>query len=238
MSVMSSLFLLGALSLFGLVQGQASAIASLKEVALALQTPLSCDTMNCDCAFTSERSCCCGANDMYQTENEVYARMKDLYMRIHQLKNQVQELTTERKVAFQARMTSNVAVPNTQCFGPFNIDVPLPFDEVLVNDNSAYNKALGTFTAPTNGIYVFSFTTASLVEENALLYHKVELIAEGGSIVAVWENNREDFEDSATQHVNLQLNKGNQVYLRLISGRKICTTFKSNTFSGFLLYPL
>ncbi|XP_055082002.1 cerebellin 18 [Periophthalmus magnuspinnatus] len=239
---MSSFFLLGALSLLGLVQGQVSAIASLKEVALTLNTPLTCAKMNCDCAFTSERSCCCGASDMYQTENYVYERMKDLYMRINKLKTEVQELTTERKVAFQAHMKNNIATASftggMACFGPFNIDVPIPFGEVLLNDYNGYNKALGTFTAPRNGAYVFSFTITSLVKETELMYHKVELVAEGGSVVAVWENNREDFQDSATQHVILLLEKGNQVYLRLVSGRRICTTLESNTFSGFMLYPV
>uniref|UniRef100_A0A3B3ZJE0 C1q domain-containing protein n=1 Tax=Periophthalmus magnuspinnatus TaxID=409849 RepID=A0A3B3ZJE0_9GOBI len=157
---------------------------------VTLNTPLTCAKMNCDCAFTSERSCCCGASDMYQTENYVYERMKDLYMRIN------------KKVAFQAHMKNNIATASftggMACFGPFNIDVPIPFGEVLLNDYNGYNKAL---------------------------------------VVAVWENNREDFQDSATQHVILLLEKGNQVYLRLVSGRRICTTLESNTFSGFMLYP-
>ncbi|KAJ0063406.1 hypothetical protein NL108_002636 [Boleophthalmus pectinirostris] len=243
MSAMSSLFLLGALCVFGLVRGQLTAdLVELKELALGMQDPLSCSNMNCDCAFTSERGCCCGASDMYKTENDVYGRMKDIYMRIHQLKTQVQELTTVRKVAFQARMENNIVTAppagRVACFGPFNIDVPIPFGDVLLNDNNGYNKFLGTFTAPRTGAYMFSFTITSMVEENELMYHKVDLVAEGGPVVTVWENNREDSMDSATQYVILLLEKGNQVYLRLVSGRKICSTFDSNMFSGFMLFPL
>ncbi|KAK7882840.1 hypothetical protein WMY93_029014 [Mugilogobius chulae] len=241
MSVMSGLFLLGALSLFGLVQGDPpNPLQSLKEAALSMHNPLTCDNLNCDCAFTEERSCCCGANDMFQMESDLFGRMKDLYQKITELKNSVQEFKTVRKVAFQAQMSNSIATTSggMTCFGPYNIDVPIPFGDVLVNDNNSYNKNLGTFTAPRHGIYVFSFTISSSVTETELLYHKVELMAQTGAVVAVWENNREDYQDSATQYVILQLNKGDQVYLRLVSGRKICTTLSSNMFSGFLLYPL
>lgn len=93
----------------------------------------------------------------------------------------------------------------------------------------------------------------------------------------MWENNREDSEDSATQvrrgntsqvHVVakcslqtnvlqvislwvlcdavycecsqvvvLELRRGDQVYVELISGRKICKYLDFNIFTGHILYP-
>jgi len=85
--------------------------------------------------------------------------------------------------------------------------------------------------------------------------------------VSVWENNREDSEDSATQvgHVKndenvlwqdfvkvvwkmftvclccqvvtLEMQRGDQVYLELMSGRKLCTHLQYNIFTGYILYP-
>lgn len=83
--------------------------------------------------------------------------------------------------------------------------------------------------------------------------------------VGVWENNREDGEDSATQVkydffkkmapicevinmtplnvfvccqvVALEMQRGDQVYLELMSGRKLCTRLQYNIFTGYMLYP-
>lgn len=237
MTALPCLFLLGALSLSGLVQAQTS-LQALKDVALGLGDKLTCTSWDCNCTFRKDRGCCCGANEMFANEDAMFERMKHLYEGISVLEKQVQELAAERKIAFQARMNVSIATGTlVPCFGPFNTDVPIPFGTVLVNDGNGFNPALGTFTAPRSGAYVFSFTVASMVEDTGLLYHKVDLVLEGEPKAAVWENNREDFQDSATQYVILQLNKGNQIYLRLVSGRKICTTLDSTIFSGFMLYP-
>ncbi|CAL9684470.1 unnamed protein product [Knipowitschia caucasica] len=237
MSVESSLFLLGALSLFALVQGLT--LEELKLEALSSNNAaLTCgaNELNCECAFKKEKGCCCGVEDLYQTENDVYSRLKVLYMKIQQLETQVQSLTTEGKIAFQARLESGVAAGS--CYGPFNTDVPIPLTDVLLNDGNIYNKHLGTATAPRKGVYLVSFTIKSMVGETILLYHKVDLMVQGERTVSVMENNRQDGLDSATQMVTLLLNKGDQVYLRLVSGRKICSTFGGNLFSMSLLFTV
>lgn len=85
--------------------------------------------------------------------------------------------------------------------------------------------------------------------------------------VSVWENNREDIEDSATQvrweksitkkmhtyfcfiyfgqyvtHlcfqvVVMEMQRGDQVYVELVSGRKLCTFMEYNIFTGHIVYP-
>ncbi|AWO99319.1 putative complement C1q-like protein 2-like [Scophthalmus maximus] len=94
----------------------------------------------------------------------------------------------------------------------------------------------GVFTAPRAGVYVFAFTVYSSV--SARLYHKVQLIWNGTPTAGAFENNREDNEDSATQLVVLQLQKGDQVYVQLTSGRKLCDYLAYNIFTGYMLYPL
>lgn len=60
----------------------------------------------------------------------------------------------------------------------------------------------------------------------------------GQLIASSWEDNREDSEDSSTQTVLLQLRRGCQVYIELLSGRQLCgDTQGYNTFSGYLIYP-
>lgn len=89
----------------------------------------------------------------------------------------------------------------------------------------------------------------------------------GDVVTSVWENNREDGEDSATQvrgesqdinvtfevqldHVIfltskfvcsqailLEMKSGDQVYMELTSGRKLCNYLQFNSFSGHIVYP-
>ncbi|TNN33424.1 hypothetical protein EYF80_056410 [Liparis tanakae] len=65
----------------------------------------------------------------------------------------------------------------------------------------------------------------------------VQLIVNGVVAVSVWENNREDFEDNANQVVVLPLHRGDQVYVQLVSGRKLCSHLQNNIFTGYMLYP-
>lgn len=157
------------------------------------------------------------------------------------LHHKVKALSASTKIAFKATMNSSIATPqpdlNVKCFGPFNINVSLSFSVVTLNDGNGYNPALGIFTAPCGGVYVFSFTIYSFVGERKRLYHKVTLMMNGEQAASVWENNREDGEDSATQIVVLELQQGDQVYLEMMSGRNICKHLEYNIFTGFMLYP-
>uniref|UniRef100_A0A8C5DMJ1 C1q domain-containing protein n=1 Tax=Gouania willdenowi TaxID=441366 RepID=A0A8C5DMJ1_GOUWI len=114
------------------------------------------------------RGCCCAANDVYQLEDETFARIMDLRHYVSSLHSRVRALTDSTKIAFKATMNHNIA-SSMKCFGPFNINVPLPFTEVTLNHGDGYNPSL----APCAGVYVFSFTIYSFVEANQPLYHKV-----------------------------------------------------------------
>ncbi|XP_040901506.1 cerebellin 18 [Toxotes jaculatrix] len=235
------LLLLGSLFLCGHVEAQSNTIDILRTAALQMTGTLTCDKWDCDCAFTRQRGCCCGANDLFQVEEDTFTRIKYLWHDISALNSRVQELTAGVKIAFEATIDPNIAtiIPGTTelCFGPFNTNVPIPYGTVTLNDGRAYNPSLGVFTAPRPGVYVFSFTVYSSVEENGRLYHKVQLILNGKPTASVWENNREDGEDSATQVVVLELQRGDQVYVELTSGRKLYKSLELNIFTGYILYP-
>ncbi|XP_062242818.1 cerebellin 18 [Platichthys flesus] len=213
-------------------------ISSLREAALNYQGKLECGNWDCDCVFKRGRDCCCGANDLYQLEDNTFRRMMNLWDNLSQLKSRVKEVTGNLKIAFKTCL--NITLPRSAltCFGPFNTDVPIPFDSVSLNDGMGYNPSLGAFTAPCAGVYAFSYTIYSSVGADGRLYHKVQLLLNNNVIASVWEDNREDGEDSASQLVVLQLNKGDQVYLALTTGRKLCGHLASNSFTGYMLYPL
>lgn len=96
----------------------------------------------------------------------------------------------------------------------------------------------GIFTAPRSGLYSFSFSVYSKVaKEGERMYYKVQLMRNNEVVASIWEDNREDSEDSSSQTVLLSLQRGGQVYLELMNGRQICGIVEGlNTFSGALIY--
>ncbi|XP_031139433.1 cerebellin 18 [Sander lucioperca] len=239
MVVLPVLFLLGLLFHCGRVEAQStSASELLKQAALQWKGPVTCDKWDCNCAF-KERGCCCAATDMFQLEEDTFMRMKYLWQGISTLNHRVHELTDGIRVAFKATMNPNNTTPGSTeyCFGPFNTNVPIPYSVVTLNHDNAYNPSLGIFTAHSAGVYVFSFTVYSYVTEYGRLYHKVQLMKNGNIIASVWEDNREDSEDNANQVVVLELQRGDQVYVELVSGRKLCKYLEYNIFTGYILYP-
>ncbi|XP_061576215.1 cerebellin 18 [Cololabis saira] len=241
MAALTLLLLSGPLFLCSRVEAQTASIEALKQAALKWEGPLTCKKWDCDCTFNRQRGCCCGANEMYRIEEETFRRLGLLWHQIMTLNHRVQALTDDLKVAFMASMDPSVAVStpgsSERCFGPFNTNVPIPYSSVTLNAANGYNPSLGVFTAPFPGIYVFSFTVYSSVDSNGRLYHKVGLMKNGVLAVSVWENNREDSEDSASQIVTLDMQRGDQVYLELLSGRKLCTSLQHNIFTGYIVYP-
>uniref|UniRef100_A0A665V510 Cerebellin 18 n=1 Tax=Echeneis naucrates TaxID=173247 RepID=A0A665V510_ECHNA len=207
-----------------------------------MKEPLTCYKWDCNCTFNRQRGCCCGANDLYKLEDETFMRIKYLWHDISAMSGKVNSLTAGVKVSFKATVDPQIAaiIPGSpeKCFGPFNVNVPIPYGIVTLNDGMGYNPALGVFTAPSPGVYVFSYTVYSSVEENGRLYYKVQLMHNQTPIASVWENNREDGEDSATQVVTLELRQGDQVYVELTSGRTLCKYLQFNIFTGYILYPL
>ncbi|KAK5868472.1 hypothetical protein PBY51_009484 [Eleginops maclovinus] len=237
MVVLPVLFLLGPLFLSGPAEAQ-TVSEILKQAALSLNTPLDCNKWDCKCAFDHQRGCCCAAKDMFQLEDDTFIRTKSLWHNIRALKYRVKELTDGVRAAFKAsNITSSTSGSSEACFGPFNTNVPIPYSYVTLNHDNGYNPALGTFTAPVAGVYVFSVTVFSQVEENERLYHNVQMMKNQEPIVGVWENNREDSEDNANQNVVLELQRGDQVYIVLISGRRLCKLLGENIFTGYMLYP-
>ncbi|XP_064159855.1 cerebellin 18 [Anguilla rostrata] len=194
---------------------------------------LPCGDWDCKCAFNQQRGCCCASNDLFSLETSVFTRLMAISGGLTQLQGAIEDFMGGQKVAFTATLN------HLGCFGPFTSNVPIPYNNVTLNHGNGYNSALGAFTAPHAGFYSFAFTAFSDVRlAGERMYHQVRLMKNGAVIASVWEDNREDSKDSATQSVLLQLDRGSQVYVDLVSGRQLCDHQQNhNAFSGYLVYP-
>ncbi|XP_077422719.1 cerebellin 18 [Vanacampus margaritifer] len=230
-----ALILLGALCLHVCVATQ-SINQMLKEIAVNLKETVTCDKWDCNCAFNRQRGCCCAANDMFQIEDDTFKRMTSLWDDISVLKSNVGALNNGIKVAFKANMDPTLFIDSISCFGPFNTNSTISYTTVTLNDGNGYNPSIGYFTAPQAGVYVFSYTVYSYVEVNQRLYHKVQMMKNGEVMTSIWEDNREDGEDSGTQTLTVDMQRGDQVYMELEIEGKLCKHLQFNTFSGYILY--
>ncbi|KAJ8302276.1 hypothetical protein KUTeg_021263 [Tegillarca granosa] len=97
-------------------------------------------------------------------------------------------------------------------------DGVIRFENVLLNEGNGYNSATGEFTAPTDGVYVFSWTILTKETEAiaADLYlgssRKARLFADarGGTT-------SNSMDDSASNTIAIRLTRGQKVSIRVDS---------------------
>ncbi|XP_030287365.1 complement C1q-like protein 4 [Sparus aurata] len=117
-------------------------------------------------------------------------------------------------------------------YGPFDKDVTLAYNKVYTNIGDAYNSCTGIFTAPVTGVYYFTF-----------FYHaggkhasKLELFKNCEMIVRSSDHKSGcDGADNGGNAAVLQLQQGDQVYVRMPAHHHVWATSISTSFSGFLL---
>ncbi|CAL8274104.1 cerebellin-1-like [Gadus morhua] len=227
--------LLLAVGVFHLARAQESSeILRLSKAAVAFPGELPCPGWSCDCALR-QVGCCCATSRMHEVEDLTYTRLTDIWQSIKQLDRSVQETIGGRRVAFTAS-----GIPSMHCFGPFSIDVSVPYNTVSLNHGDGYNPALGVFTAPRAGLYSFSFTAYSRrASAGDRMFFQLQLLRNGEVMASVWEENRQDSEDSSTQGLLLSLERGGQVYVLLRAGRMLCGDAAGrNTFSGYMVHGM
>uniref|UniRef100_A0A671W0M6 C1q domain-containing protein n=1 Tax=Sparus aurata TaxID=8175 RepID=A0A671W0M6_SPAAU len=134
--------------------------------------------------------------------------------------------TGKTKVALSALIETGGA------YGPFDKDVTLAYNKVYTNIGDAYNSCTGIFTAPVTGVYYFTF-----------FYHaggkhasKLELFKNCEMIVRSSDHKSGcDGADNGGNAAVLQLQQGDQVYVRMPAHHHVWATSISTSFSGFLL---
>ncbi|KAK7929294.1 hypothetical protein WMY93_005689 [Mugilogobius chulae] len=215
-------------------QATTATVAELKEAAEKYEGDIPCLAVDCDCAFRSS-TCCCGNADLKSLRDQVIETFQNVSEKINQLKDEIHQVIAPVNVAFTAYLGGN-----TNCFGPFEKNVSIPYDVIPLNEGSGYNSILGLFTAPVSGVYSFSLSVYSRLQQaGAHMYYKVQLMRNGLPEVSTWEDNSEDMEDSSSHTVLLSLQQGDQVYAELVQDRRLCGNIQGlNSFSGYLVYPM
>ncbi|XP_029981064.1 complement C1q-like protein 4 isoform X1 [Sphaeramia orbicularis] len=116
--------------------------------------------------------------------------------------------------------------------GPFDTDVTLIFKRVVTNVGNGYNSNTGIFTAPTKGVYYFSFTgcVGTSGKLNAALVKNSELIS------AIYDT-RGTY-GCGSNSVTVQLEVSDTVFIRLWNRHSIFDQSRLSTFTGFLLFAV
>uniref|UniRef100_A0A3P9DFX1 C1q domain-containing protein n=1 Tax=Maylandia zebra TaxID=106582 RepID=A0A3P9DFX1_9CICH len=144
----------------------------------------------------------------------------------------LQKETQATHVAFSAA----VLLPGTGPYvGPFNTETTLVFKHVVTNIGNAYNPYTGIFTAPVRGVYHFELHMFGHggVAVGAYLYKNQ------GLVVIAYEHQTAAGELSGSNGASLLLEVGDQVFVRLLDGRRIYDNQNHHTtFSGHLIFTM
>ncbi|XP_028261673.1 complement C1q subcomponent subunit C-like [Parambassis ranga] len=130
------------------------------------------------------------------------------------------------KVVFSARTSTSGAI------GPFNTDATLVYGTVITNEGNAYNQNTGIFTAPVAGTYYFIFFYHTGGQ------HKSQLTLMKNNQVIVNSSDHQTTNDGADNGGNaifLQLQRGDQVFVRMTANTHVWGEGYATTFSGFLV---
>lgn len=131
-------------------------------------------------------------------------------------------------VAFYAYMSKTEVTPSTHHM--------FIFDTVITNEGGGYNPNLGAFTAPTQGVYVFTWTVTC--SENGYIIS--EIVANTQAVGRTFADSADHADmNSPTGIVVKALNAGDNVYVRTVSiasrGNIISYEWARTTFSGWKL---
>uniref|UniRef100_A0A3P8Z0C9 C1q domain-containing protein n=2 Tax=Esox lucius TaxID=8010 RepID=A0A3P8Z0C9_ESOLU len=168
-----------------------------------------------------DQECLCS---LKTTVEEHCSALKELRATVEELKKENQ---ARPKVAFSAALSESK--------GPFDTDTTLVYKHVITNIGNAYSPSTGIFKAPVSGTYYFRFTAFSYTNN----HRRVSLYKGGQLVVTVTDiQSGQDGEDSGSNGVTLQLEKGEEVYTQLKAQHHVYDDYAHHTtFTGFLIFP-
>ncbi|XP_051258131.1 complement C1q tumor necrosis factor-related protein 3-like [Dicentrarchus labrax] len=157
----------------------------------------------------------------------VETRLKDSETRLKDSENQIMELRNKErtKVIFSAATGGG-----SRDIGPFNTDITLIYRTVITNIGNAYNQFTGIFVAPVAGVYHFSIFYHAGGRHMAMLK-----LYKNNQLIAMTHHHQQDSPGNGGNSVFLQLQQGDQVYVRLAANAYVWGTDYHTTFSGLLV---
>ncbi|XP_041635211.1 complement C1q-like protein 2 [Cheilinus undulatus] len=157
------------------------------------------------------------------------ARLRDSENRLQASEAKILELKNKEntRVMFSAASgTPNAAV------GPFDTATTLIYKRVITNIGNAYNSTTGIFTAPVAGVYYFTFFYHAGGEHQVFLalYKNSQMIVDSTDHAS-----SADTADNGGNAVILQLQQGDQMFMRMEPNTHIWGNNHVTTFSGYLI---
>ncbi|XP_014911935.1 complement C1q-like protein 2 [Poecilia latipinna] len=173
----------------------------------------------------------CGAATGQKTTGQLFVILRELEAKLRDTQKEMEVLKSQvqgNKVAFGASISVGGNI------GPFNTHTILVYKKVYVNTGS-FNQGTGIFTAPVRGVYYFSFSGHNHSSKSMGLH----LMKNGEQMVSVVNHVAGNRFETATNGMTLQLEVGDQVYMRLRENTWIFDNSNDHsTFVGHLLFPL
>ncbi|XP_045898797.1 complement C1q tumor necrosis factor-related protein 3-like [Micropterus dolomieu] len=142
--------------------------------------------------------------------------------------NQILELKNKDTT----KVILTAAVGSKGAMGPFNTDTTLIYRAVKTNIGNTYSPYTGIFTAPVAGVYYFTifYHAGGSHQAKLYLYKNNEMMVRAQDHWSVF-----DTADNGGNAVFLQLQQGDQVYVRMAANSHVWGYDYDTTFSGFLV---
>ena len=111
------------------------------------------------------------------------------------------------------------------------------FDQVRLNLGGGYHNQHGIFIVPQPGIYLFSSTLMTNNDPAHLEIHGF-LVVDGQVVARILGHMNNSLVDQSSQTVIVQVNKGQEVWVRNEINDSSYWGAAYSTFSGYLLMPM
>ncbi|XP_074480479.1 complement C1q-like protein 3 [Sebastes fasciatus] len=164
----------------------------------------------------------CELNDLKEKLAALETRLKDNEQQFMELRNK-----EGTKVIFSAATGGG-----DRHIGPFNTDTTLIYRTVITNIGNAYSPSTGIFVAPVAGAYYFTIFLHAGGSNTAALF----LYRNNHYMLMTHDfPTNADRADTGGNAVLLQLQRGDQVYVRMAAHTHVWGSDYHTTFSGFLV---
>ncbi|XP_031614943.2 collagen alpha-2(VIII) chain-like [Oreochromis aureus] len=164
---------------------------------------------------------------MTEKFNSLETKMMNILSRLENYESRILQL--EQKERNTVIFSAGIGVNSP--FGPFDTDVTMIYNEMLVNIGNAYSPVTGVFTAPVSGVYFFTMFCHSGGSHRTWLH----LYKNNEVILHIHDHPSTDTADNGGNAAFLQLQQNDQVYVRLKANTRVYKASTVTTFSGFLV---